>query len=157
MVADTFFKGSLDLFCFYFCLLLPVSLLFLPSNNSNINSQLLEDNLNSQSSIQFSCFMFLIVASITGPKTLIGINIREIVPEQYGGLATGVIGAIGQLGSIIAGSGVALTLQHFGWQCYLTILLIASLLTIFLNLISYLFCTFPIKNNQPSAELKKSL
>lgn len=96
----------------------------------------------------FSVALFLIVASINGPKTLIGIAIREIVPGDSAGLVSGFVGLVGQLGSTLAGSGIAYTLQIYGWESYPIILHIASFTSIALFAISYFACALPMSDRK---------
>jgi sugar phosphate permease len=83
---------------------------------------------------------FCLAAAIHGPKTLIGIAIREAVPTEAAGMASGVVGVIGQVGSTLAGSGIAQALIIFGWASYSTILCSASCVTLLLYAVSYWGC-----------------
>jgi sugar phosphate permease len=133
VTADSYFQGSLDLFCLLFSLCLPLSLLSLPSPTTATAA-------DTSLPIFYLAFFF-IVAAINGPKTLIGIAIREIVPPESAGLASGVVGVIGQLGSTLAGTGIATSLLHFGWDSYLLILYLSSGIASLLYWISYRHCT----------------
>lgn len=133
VAADSYFEGSLDLFCFLFSLCLPLSLFSLPTAISEIES----------SFPIFALAFFFIVAAINGPKNLIGIAIREIVPSESAGMASGVVGVIGQLGSTLAGIGIATSLLHFGWDSYLVILYLSSGTASLLYWISYRYCHIP--------------
>lgn len=113
--------------------------------------------MNINSNFEYSIYyisMFLIIASITGPKTLIGINTREVVPEENGGLATGIVGSIGQIGSTFSGSGIAFIVQNYGWKYYHLILYFISILTIICYLISFIFCKL---DRNSTFQLKKVL
>lgn len=96
-----------------------------------------------------ACLLFL-GAGISGPKTLIGIAIRDIVPADSAGVAGGVLGLCGQLGLTLAASGIALTLQTYRWSYFIYILLVSSILLsgVFLSIVltrglRYKFNTLP--------------
>jgi sugar phosphate permease len=150
VTADSYFQGALDLFCLLFSFCLPLSLLVLPSPATALASDM--DTFLPVFALAF----FFIVAAINGPKTLIGIAIREIVPPESAGIASGAVGVIGQLGSTLAGSGIASCLFHFGWDSYLLILYIASGIASLLYWISYHYCSSQIPLQIPGESLKKN-
>ena len=66
--------------------------------------------------------LFLIGIGANGPKTLIGVSVREIVSENTVGLAGGLLGIVGQIGGAAAGIAIGYLLQNFGWGVYIPIL-----------------------------------
>jgi sugar phosphate permease len=91
--------------------------------------------------LRFHLAFFCLAAAIHGPKTLIGIAIREVVPAEAAGMASGVVGVVGQLGSTLAGSGIAYSLQLFGWESFPSILWWVSCATLLLYGVSYWRCS----------------
>jgi sugar phosphate permease len=67
--------------------------------------------------------MLLVGVGGSGPKTLIGLMVRNCVPGQHMGLAGGVLGFVGQLGGAAAGSGLGALVQTQGWGVFFPTLL----------------------------------
>lgn len=96
------------------------------------------------------CFcMFFIVMGISGPKTLIGMAMRDQVPNEATGIAVGVLGLFGQLGLSLAGSGLAIMIERYGWKVYPGALAIAALS------LSCLFLTCILLRNDTARKLKR--
>jgi sugar phosphate permease len=70
--------------------------------------------------------LFLIGVGTSGPKTLIGVSVRETVPFRAIGLAGGILGIVGQLGGAAAGVVLGFALQHYGWEVFMPLLLASS-------------------------------
>lgn len=67
--------------------------------------------------------MLLVGVGASGPKTLIGLMVRDSVPVQHMGLAGGVLGFVGQIGGALAGRGIGSMLEVFGWRSFFPSLL----------------------------------
>jgi sugar phosphate permease len=67
--------------------------------------------------------MLVVGVGGSGPKTLIGLMVRNAVPGQYMGLAGGVLGFVGQIGGAVAGSGLGTLIQVYGWEAFFPTLL----------------------------------
>ncbi|MBR1779497.1 MAG: MFS transporter [Clostridia bacterium] len=74
----------------------------------------------------------IIGALIYGPVMLIGISAIDSVPTNAAGTASGFTGLFGYLmGQVLAGAILGYTIDHFGWDGSLTLILISCALSIF--------------------------
>jgi sugar phosphate permease len=71
------------------------------------------------------CALFLVGFGMNGPKTLVALELQDIVPSRYYGTCAGTAGAFAQLASAYAGRHVALMIDEQGW-CSLMALLAAT-------------------------------
>jgi sugar phosphate permease len=59
---------------------------------------------------------------INGPKTLLPIVAKGLVPLSIHGTFNGIAGLMGQIGASISGIGLGVMLENFGWSNYFLIL-----------------------------------
>lgn len=76
--------------------------------------------------ISYNVGMFFLGFGTNGPKSLIGLLVRESVPLEYFGIAGGILGLVGQVGSALAGHSLGTLLQSFGWNIFFPILFYVS-------------------------------
>jgi sugar phosphate permease len=140
VVSDKWFSKRLDLSCFIFSILaIPALLLLLLDSSSHVDDVLAADSFDvlagptvfgmDYEELRACGCLFLLGTSISGPKTLIGLAIRDIVPPSATGGAVGVLGLFGQFGLTLAGSGIALLIDHCKWKYYLHFLMAATVLS----------------------------
>jgi len=75
-----------------------------------------------------SVCMLVVGIGASGPKTLIGLMVRNFVPMKHMGLAGGLLGFIGQIGGALAGSGMGIMLQTRGWVVFFPMLLTVAVM-----------------------------
>jgi sugar phosphate permease len=98
-----------------------------------------------------SACLFLIGMGVNGPKTLIGVSVRESVPSSAIGLAGGILGIIGQVGGAAAGVVLGFALQSYGWGIYMPLLFISAVLCAVLILL-YLLLHNNLNKDNPQKE-----
>lgn len=61
--------------------------------------------------------LFLAGMGLNGPKTLLGVCVRDMVPSAINGTVGGLLGLVGQLGSILCGVMIGFFVDHVvnGW------------------------------------------
>mmetsp|Transcript_9965 Transcript_9965/g.15036 ORF Transcript_9965/g.15036 Transcript_9965/m.15036 type:complete len:425 (+) Transcript_9965:78-1352(+) len=138
VLSDKYFRDRLDLFCLLFSVLMFPALILLPISGyiPPIEGEDIQSRMTPAVLLACGC-LFLMGAAINGPKTLIGIAVRQLVPPSSAGLASGVLGIFAQIGGTAAGSGMAYMLQHYKWDCYIPCLFIISTVLSGLLLLSY--------------------
>ena len=99
-----------------------------------------------------SVCMLLVGIGASGPKTLIGLMVRDFSPMQYMGLAGGLLGFIGQIGGALAGSGMGTLLQSHGWEVFFPTLLASGVVCSAL-ILGFMWCasdriTFSVGNKK---------
>ena len=110
-----------DLTCFIFSLvLLPVYFALFYATWNSTNYLHYEENV--QYNFLLSVGVLLLGVGSSGPKTLLGLMVRNFVPATYIGLSGGLLGFTGQVGGALAGSGLGTLLQTHGWGCFIPIL-----------------------------------
>lgn len=110
---------------------LTLSLLWLPAASLLYFSDALSCFSGAVSSSMLTLmmtFLFIFGASASGPKNLVGLSVRDVVPESALGTANGVVGLTSQIGSAMAGLFAARMLEMFGWRCFLPMLFGGSIL-----------------------------
>ncbi len=70
--------------------------------------------------------LFFIGFGVNGPKTLVILELVELVPKQMCGTFTGVAGFFGQIGASYAGNFIAHTMIQEGWSSYVALLAVGS-------------------------------
>lgn len=119
-----------------------VSLLFLVWGiNLLVRSQTfsLSLQLNFDSILQrllLSLCVFCIGAGLNGPKTLLGMCVRDEVSRDAQGLAGGILGIVGQMGGASSGVVIGSLVQANGWSIFIPILFVVSILCSFCLLMS---------------------
>ena len=66
--------------------------------------------------------LFAMGCGVNGPKTLLAIAVRDVVPRDAVGAAVGVVGLVGQAGAAASGYGLGRVLERHGWPRYLEVL-----------------------------------
>ena len=64
-----------------------------------------------------ACLLVVGVAA-SGPKTLLGLMVRNAVPLNRMGLTGGVLGFVGQIGGAVAGSVLGSLIEVHGWEVF---------------------------------------
>jgi MFS family permease len=128
--------------CLSLCLLLLSPYHYL----SLVPDILLRSLLPSQGLLLSLC-LFLIGMGVNGPKTLLGVSVRESVPSSAIGLAGGILGIIGQLGGAAAGAVLGSALQTHGWGIYLFLLFVSAAACAVLILLFLLLSPTPLTHN----------
>lgn len=138
VMSDRWFPNHVDVSCLIFsAMAVPALFVLLLSPSSIANVNMVTNPTISYGNIfgmglpelRVCGCMFLLGASISGPKTLIGLAIRDTVPPSATGMAVGVLGLSGQLGLTLAGSGIAIIIERYKWNYYLHYLVGAATLS----------------------------
>lgn len=111
-LSDKFFKGYRGRVGALFMLGITLSIFILwISPKESINWQL--------------CGMVLIGFMVSGPQILVGVAAVDFSSKKTAGVATGLTGTIGYIGTAFAGVGLGAIVQYYGWD-YAFIAMLAS-------------------------------
>lgn len=78
--------------------------------------------------ITMRAVLFIVGFGINGPKTLVALELMELLPKHLCGTLTGVAGLVAQMGAACAGKYVAHTIMQEGWCTFVALLTVASAL-----------------------------
>lgn len=109
-----------DVTCLLFSALLLSSLAFLSIILSDTHSPFTP---SAPSMLLLTGCMLVAGVGANGPKTLLGLMVRNAVPVRRMGLAGGVLGFMGQIGGAVAGSGLGSLVESKGWGVFFPTLL----------------------------------
>lgn len=79
-------------------------------------------------------FLFLFGFFIFGPQMLIGIAAAELSHKKAAATATGFAGCFAYLGAAVAGGPLGAVINHWGWESYMTTLILCSVVGILIML-----------------------
>lgn len=106
-----------------YTLALPLSLSLPLSVDSSADTRVLPSSASAPSMFFLATCLALVGVGASGPKTLLGLMVRNAVPLQRMGLAGGVLGFVGQLGGAAAGRGLGSLVELQGWGVFFPTLL----------------------------------
>ena len=115
----------------YFNYIIEYIVQLLPSTSTAV-----EGKLGVTSFYQLALIFFGIGFFINGPKTLLAMAVRESVPPKVSGTATGFLGLLGQVGSVIAGAPFGTLIEKYGWWIFPWTLVLAMTVCSLLLLLS---------------------
>lgn len=81
--------------------------------------------------------MMLIGFLVTGPQILIGVAATDFTSKKAAGAASGLTGTVGYLGTAVAGVGVGLIVDNYGWDAAFASIVVCSLLSAFLFVLTW--------------------
>lgn len=84
--------------------------------------------LNASSYIAVSALLFVVGMFLFGPQMLVGCAAVEKTSKEAAGTASGFAGVFGYLGAAIAGYPFGVLIDHYGWNGFFVVLIIAALL-----------------------------
>lgn len=70
--------------------------------------------------------LFAVGFGINGPKTLLVIDLMELIPKRFSGSLCGLVGLLSQIGASFSGTYIALHIESSGWGAYLNLLILTS-------------------------------
>lgn len=83
--------------------------------------------------------LFVVGFGINGPKTLLVIDLMELIPKRFSGSLCGLIGLLSQIGASFSGTYIALHIESSGWGAYLNLLILTScILCVLLFVITFM-------------------
>lgn len=75
--------------------------------------------------------MMLIGFLVTGPQILVGVAAADFASKKAAGAASGLTGTVGYLGTAVAGVGVGLIVDNYGWDSAFAAIAICAVLSSF--------------------------
>jgi len=116
VISDKYFKGERSTFCLLSMVILTIALgLFIVSKPGNV----LFDTL----------FIFIIGAFIYSAQVLAGIASVEVSDKEVAGMANGLLGVFGNIGTAISGLLVGVIVGRFGWNAGLIFFMLAGIVS----------------------------
>ncbi|ARN84318.1 MFS transporter [Candidatus Nucleicultrix amoebiphila] len=74
---------------------------------------------------------------VYGPQVLAGVAVADFASKRAVGVATGVIGVLGSIGTAVSGVGIGYIVDHYGWSGGFMLFMVASLVGAFFFVLTW--------------------